>query len=312
MKSIISVMAALGLLAGSGAALAQADPAWENANGNANFKRCATREPTELEVLLTEQAVLQMRAKNNDKAGGNCKRTNTCDDGGGDPPPPPPPPADVTIDVWIHVITDNNGNGAVGSNQINDQMQVLDDAFASSGSPYSFRLAGTTTTANNSWYTAGPGSAAERAMKTTLREGGAEILNIYVSNPGGGLLGWATFPTSYAGDPLMDGVVVLNESLPGGSAAPYNLGDTATHEVGHWLGLYHTFQGGCRGSGDLVDDTAAERSAAYGCPVGRDSCRGGGADPIFNFMDYTDDACMIEFSAGQVERTVAVSSLYRF
>lgn len=218
------------------------------------------------------------------------------------------------IQVYWHVITNSSGQGAPTAQQIQSQIAVLNAAYASSG--FSFNLAGTTVTANNTWFTAGPGTTAETQMKTALRVGSAATLNIYSSNPGGGLLGWATFPSDYQARPKSDGVVILYSSVPGGSAAPYNLGDTGTHEVGHWMGLYHTFQGGCKKSGsqgDIVADTPAERSAAYGCPTGRDSCASiAGLDPITNFMDYTDDICMDRFSTGQNDRMNASWTTYRF
>ncbi|MEK8051030.1 zinc metalloprotease [Ideonella sp. DXS22W] len=214
--------------------------------------------------------------------------------------------------VW-HSITNSAGQGAPTAQQIQSQIAVLNAAYAPSG--FSFNLVGTTTTRNDAWYTAGPGTTAEKQMKQALRQGSAATLNIYSSNPGGGLLGWATFPSDYQANPSADGVVLLYSSVPGGSAAPYNLGDTGTHEVGHWMGLYHTFQGGCKKSanqGDIVADTPAERSAAYGCPVGRDSCTTiSGIDPINNFMDYTDDACMDRFSTGQDDRMNASWTTYR-
>ncbi len=218
-----------------------------------------------------------------------------------------------TIPVYWHVINNGSGlaNGDIPDSQITASINVLNAAFASTG--WNFQLITTDRTTHSSWYTAGPGTSAEGAMKAALHKGSADDLNIYSSNPGGGLLGWATFPSSYASKPLADGVVILFSSVPGGSAAPYNLGDTATHEVGHWMGLYHTFQGGCNGGGDVVSDTPAEKSAAYGCPTGRDSCRTkAGLDPITNFMDYTDDACMNTFSIGQDARMDAQFTTYRF
>ena len=215
----------------------------------------------------------------------------------------------VTIDVVFHVITDSNGQGGVTDPQLLSQLNVLNAAFDPWG--FNFNMLGKTVTANEAWFHVGYGSTAERDMKSALRIGGASTLNIYVADIGDGLLGWATFPSDYRRKPLMDGVVILGDSMPGGNAAPYNLGDTATHEVGHWLGLYHTFQGGCNGKGDYVSDTPAEQSAAFGCPQGRDTCKGPGADPTENFMDYTDDRCMDRFTAGQATRASDQWNTYR-
>jgi hypothetical protein len=219
----------------------------------------------------------------------------------------------VTINVYFHVITNTSGAGNVTDQMIASQISVLNNAFSPYG--FSFNLVSTDRTANNTWYTSGPGTTGEAQFKAALRQGSADDLNFYTNSPGGGLLGWATFPSSYNSQPSKDGVVCLFSSLPGGSAAPYNLGDTGTHEVGHWMGLYHTFQGGCQKTGDYVSDTPAEKSPAYGCPTGRDSCVNGpaaaGIDPITNFMDYTDDACMNRFSTGQGSRMTAQFNTYR-
>jgi len=216
------------------------------------------------------------------------------------------------INVYWHVVNRGTGvsNGDITAQMINDQMSVLNAAYGSWG--WTFNLVSTNRTTNSTWYTNCYGSS-ESAMKNALRQGTADDLNIYSCSPSGGILGYATFPSSYTSQPKLDGVVILYSSVPGGNAAPYNLGDTATHEVGHWMGLYHTFQGGCNGNGDYVSDTAAEKSAAFGCPIGRNTCPNKpGNDPTTNFMDYTDDSCMFQFTTGQDSRMDSMFTTYRF
>jgi hypothetical protein len=238
------------------------------------------------------------------------------------------------INVYVHIITgeDEEGNvvGEVSDAQINDQMAILNQSFAgellpapgmrpperpTADTPFRFRLVSIDRTHNPAWYDMSF-PAAEQAAKTALRRGTAKDLNMYFCGLGGGLLGFATFPSSYASSPFLDGVVMLNETLPGGSAAPFNLGGTVTHEVGHWMGLFHTFQGGCSGSisagGDGVGDTAPQRRPFFGTPPPYpDTCRQPGRDPVENFMDYSDDIVYTQFTNGQVSRMNKMMLAYR-
>ncbi|MEZ4236598.1 MAG: zinc metalloprotease [Myxococcota bacterium] len=209
------------------------------------------------------------------------------------------PAVETVVPVYFHVVHDGTA-GELDQTDVDAQIQVLNDAFAPGN--YRFELAATDWTDDAAWFAMGIGSVEEAAAKAALRQGGPESLNVYTANPGGGLLGWATFPWAYAGDPLSDGIVILYSSVPGGGAVPYDEGDTLVHEAGHWMGLLHTFEGGCDGRGDYIGDTPKEASPAFGCPVGRDTCNRRGEDPILNFMDYTDDACMLEFTPRQGHR----------
>lgn len=220
----------------------------------------------------------------------------------------------IDIPVAFHIVSKlGKGRnpapvGGVTSTQIAQQIQVLNEAYAGRG--FTFSLATVTNTVNSRWFDGCANSGTERDMKASLAVDPARTLNIYSCNPSG-LLGYAYYPSSFAETDSRHGVVLLYASFPGGSASNYNLGDTATHEVGHYLGLAHTFEGGCAVPGDSVADTAPEASPAYGCPVNRDTCAGGGVDPIYNFMDYSDDACMNTFTTGQDGRMGEMVAAYK-
>jgi hypothetical protein len=188
--------------------------------------------------------------------------------------------AAASIPVYVHVVTTSAKQGRYSQTQINTQIATMNDAY--SGMGISFRLQTTDFTVNNAWAAADLGSTAEKNMKAALKKGTYSELDLY-----------------FASD------------IPGGSAAPYNEGATATHEVGHWLGLYHVFQGGCSGAGDQVSDTPPQGTATSGCPVGKDTCSGGGVDSIHNWMDYSTDACMDRFTTGQNTRANALFSQLR-
>jgi hypothetical protein len=228
----------------------------------------------------------------------------------------PPKKFTATIPVYFHVISAGPAleQGNVPLSQVQAQVTALNKSFSGSyggfKTPFTFRLEGVTRTVNPEWFEMGYGSKAERDAKAALRQGGANALNVY-STAGGGLLGWATFPSSYREHPERDGIVVHFGSLPGGYITRFNLGFTATHEAGHWLGLYHTFQNGCSANGDYVTDTPPQRVPTSGCPEGQDTCLEPGFDPIHNFMDYSDDACYTQFTSGQSARMTSQFTYYR-
>jgi gliding motility-associated-like protein len=145
-----------------------------------------------------------------------------------------------------------------------------------------------------------------------------QYANIWVAGLTGGLLGYAQFPSNSTlpglatnGGPSINSGVVSGTGTIGsvampGTAAPYNLGRTLTHEFGHWIGLRHIWgDGGC-GVDDFCDDTPNAGGSNFGCPT-VDSCTADSdSDMVENYMDYSDDACMDTFTADQVLRMITV------
>ncbi|TEB40216.1 hypothetical protein FA13DRAFT_1784809 [Coprinellus micaceus] len=225
-----------------------------------------------------------------------------------------------TFDVQFNIVATNFTylGGWVPDSYITAQMDLLNRHFEGSG--ISWNHVGTRRILSRYWHEALTSNTTVHIMQLgrTFRVGGPETMNVYTlgfyREPANG---FASLPFSYSRNPIRDGVFLQFDILPGGSR-PDRQGATLTHEAGHWLGLLHTFevtlrflffilamtnpfpQGGCDEPGDFVDDTPPEASPAFGCPIGRDSCPGGGLDPINNFMDYSNEECRQEFTPGQI------------
>ncbi len=223
------------------------------------------------------------------------------------------PGKSVAVPVYVHVMAAADGTGDVSDTQIAQQIDVLNNTFSGGESKdaadtgFAFTLAGTDRFYNDAWHN----DRNSNQYRKATRQGGADALNIWLVEFG--YLGIATFPWDYRNQGAVDGIRVLWSSLPGGTERNYNLGETATHEAGHWFGLYHVFQGGCNEpqGGDLVADTPAQSIATNGCPEGQDSCAGPGLDSIHNYMDYSYDSCYNQFTPDQTTRMTDLFAAYR-
>lgn len=219
----------------------------------------------------------------------------------------------LPLEVYWHVIYSSSGEGQLTQQEIDDSMRVLNEAFGFVSGPV-FRLLPENIDyiQNDEWFNILPFGSKQNAMKAALRQGGPKTLNIYSTKIKLGVLGYATFPSTYASNPVDDGVVLHYDTVPGGGIPTNNQGLILVHEVGHWMGLYHTFQDGCTGLGDRVNDTPPEAEPTYGCPASVDTCPNQpGFDSLDNHMSYADDFCRNSFTSGQLARIRQQMIAYR-
>jgi len=217
----------------------------------------------------------------------------------------------LEIGLVFHVLSGAAGEGNYNQATLDVQLGVLNDAYRPTG--IHFHIAQLHRYPDSPYFAGGcfPTIESGIRMKTELAVDTAHLVNIYTCKldlPY--IAGYGTLPDEFAENDPRHGVVIDYATLPG-SAAPLDLGHTLVHELGHYFGLLHTFQGACTEPGDGVADTPAESVPGYGCALERDTCPQDGKDPVTNFMDYSDDACTDNFTPLQAARMHTLIGTYR-